>query len=108
MAVIVSNSVDEIIFRDTSFSRDTTAAPTLSVLFGEWDQNGKSVSGILFETAGDTFPLLTGSDARKLAKWLNDTADALEGVAPHKKTRGRNYYEQDDDPAADYGLRYKK
>lgn len=108
MAVIVSNSADEIIFRDTSLSKDPAAAPTLSVLLGEWDQNGKSAAGILFETAGDTFPLLTGSDARKLAKWLNEVADGLEGVASNKKPRNRNYYEQDDDPAADYGLRGKK
>jgi len=107
VAVIVSNSADEIVFRDTSFSKDPTIAPTLSVAVGEWGSSDAAETGILFEMTGDAFPLLTGSDARKLAKWLSDAADNLEGVKPQKKTRGC-YYEQDEDPAEQYGLRYKK
>jgi len=72
--------------------------PTLNVQAGEWSANSSSMSGIVFDVFGEQAPLLTSSDARKLAKWLTRAADSLEGVKNSgKKNKPRRHYNEADD-----------
>jgi hypothetical protein len=99
VATVVTNTSDEIIFRNTALTADIQSAPTLQILAGDWDNKGSLEAGIVFETQGNEFPMLTATDARKLAKWLNRAADLLEDVKTKKKKPAqRNYdYSADDD-----------
>lgn len=105
MATVVTNTSDEIIFRNAGINGDLKAAPTLQILAGDWDNKGSLEAGIVFETQGDEFPMLTATDARKLAKWLNRAADLLEDVkTKKKKPTQRNYDYRSDDDDDDLGV----
>lgn len=96
MATIVENHPDIIQFVN-SVATGNKDVPTLAVQSGDWQVDDHVESGIVFDAYGPQPPILTSSDARKLAKWLNRAADSLDGVKnSDKKNKHRHHYEQDD------------
>lgn len=109
MATVLRNTADEIVFCNSAADKKPADAPTLKAILGDWETGNAVEPGIVFETYGDQFPMLTAADARKLSKWLTRAADALEDVKPQKKKgSGKPHYESDDDDLSNYGLRYKE
>ena len=101
MATLVENTPNSIKFLNVE--NGTKNAPTLCIQAGDWDAGDHVESGIVFDTFGDQAPMLTASDARKLAKWLTRAADIVEGVKhSDKKNKTRHRYEDDEDDINDY------
>lgn len=90
MATLTVNNSNMIEFVNILASGEN---PTLTA---QCEQDGQQV--IAVDVFGDLAPVLTSSDARKLAKWLNRAADSLDGVKNSgKKNRSRRYYDEADD-----------
>lgn len=97
MATVVANTPDLIEFKNILAGTDPKESPTVVVQAGSWEAGGHSESGVVVDVYGAQAPLLTSSDARKLAKWLNKAADALDGPKTSKKPgRKQRHYEDDD------------
>jgi hypothetical protein len=97
VATIVVNERDTIQFVNV-VGDDKKNAPTLLIQSGDWENDGSLEPGIVFDVVGEEAPILTANDARKLAKWLNRAADALDGTKNNdKKRKTRGHYETDDD-----------
>lgn len=98
MATLVENTPTSIRFVNTE-SGSTKDAPSLLVEAGDWDAGDHVESGVVFDISGRQTPMLTPTDARKLAKWLTRAADIVEGVKhSDKKNKPRHtHYEEDDD-----------
>lgn len=99
MATVVVNKPDLIEFKNLD---QTTASdsPTLTVTAGIWqtDDSAAGDTGVVFDVSGNSLPLLTTADARKLARWLTKAADDLEGVKQDKKkNKPRRHWVDDDD-----------
>lgn len=95
MATIVKNTPDHIEFKNITPS---DSSPTLSVQAGDWETSAGGETGVVFDVFGDQPPLLSPNEARKLAKWLERAATALDGKKPDKKHKHhRSGYEDDDD-----------
>ena len=102
MATLVENRPDIVTYINVSESGSKNA-PTLTIQAGDWDVGDHVEAGIVFDTSGEQAPILTPTDARKLAKWLTRAADLLDGVkTPDKKNKHRHHYEQDDDDINNY------
>ncbi len=97
MATVVVNRPDLIEFKNAGTAGE---APTLNVQSGAWEIGDHSENGIVFDVFGDQAPILTASDARKLAKWLQRAADELEGT---KKSNKKPRYHVEDDDEDTYG-----
>ena len=96
MATLIVNNSTTIEFANL-LSRNNDS-PTLNVQCGSWEFESAPVAGVVFDVLGDHTPILTAQDARKLAKWLNRAADALDGVKQFgKKGKSRRHYEEADD-----------
>ncbi len=96
MATVVVNTPDHIEFRNVTASKTPADAPTLSLQAGDWDSGTHTETGIVVDVYGAQLPLLSPTDARKLAKWLVRAADDIEGVKSDKKRKTKNHYEVDD------------
>lgn len=74
--------------------------PTLLAEMGTWRAPAGDQSGVSITVYGELSPLLSVSDARKLAKWLLRAADELEGdTNKHSDRRGqkkRREFEDDE------------
>lgn len=78
-------------------------APTLIIQAGDWENGNALEAGVVFDVFGEQAPILTASDARKLAKWLARAADILDGPKnTDKKRKPKSHYESDDDEFAQY------
>ena len=100
MATLLQNDDDSISFVNFQAGEDPKSAPTLLVQAGDWDfADDGFATGFTFLVTGAVTPLLTPSDARKLAKWLARAADFLDGTKTNnaKKNRKRHYDDDDDD-----------
>lgn len=101
MANIRINTPDEIEFQNFRTDVAKDQLPYISAQLGEWEMGDKLEAGIVIDAAGTAIysPILSATDARKLAKWLNNAADTLEGLpnTTNKKHKKRTYYEEDDD-----------
>lgn len=98
MATVVVNQPDHIEFKNvTATVKTQDDSPTVSFQAGDWDAGSHTESGITVDVFGSQLPLLSPTDARKLAKWLNRAADELEGVKADKKRKQRPRHEEDDD-----------
>lgn len=107
MATVVTNTAEEIIFCNSAVDKKKEDIPTLKAIAGDWETDTGLEAGVVFETYGAQFPILTAADARKLSKWLARAADLLEDVKPQKKKgNSKPRYETDDDDD-NYGLRFK-
>lgn len=107
MATVLTNTPDEIVFCNSAVDKKKDDIPTLKAIAGDWETGTSLEPGIVFETYGAQFPILTATDARKLSKWLSRAADMLEDVKPQKK-KGTNKPRYDtDDEDDNYGLRFK-
>jgi len=75
--------------------------PYISAQLGDWEIGSarELESGIVIDAAGPVEypPILSAAAARKLAKWLNNAADALDGKvsSASKKHKKRNYYQDE-------------
>lgn len=97
MATVVVNHPDHIEFKNvTATSKAQEDAPTVSFQAGEWNAGSHTESGITVDVFGSQLPLLSPTDARKLAKWLNRAADDLEGVKHAKQRKHRPRIDEDD------------
>lgn len=99
MAALTINTADVIEFRDIRQSPDPKNAPFITVQLGDWDIDKHVERGIIVDSSGpDEYPtILSGNDARKLAKWLNRAADTLDAASNTKQTKKRTHYERDDE-----------
>lgn len=98
MANIVVNSADTIQFVDGA-GKEIAETPTVVFQLGDWDAGSHVESGIMVDVSGDEAPLLSATNARKLAKWLTRAADALENVSKssQNKKRSKSEYVEDYD-----------
>ncbi len=97
MATVVVNNPDHIEFRNVNATKANDDSPTVSFQSGEWRADNYVEAGIVVDVFGSQLPLLSPTDARKLAKWLNRAADDIEGVKTDKKRKQRpDRYEDDE------------
>lgn len=95
MATLAENSPNAIRFVNNDGSEES---PTLLITAGDWQADGHVETGIVFDTFGDQAPILTPTDARKLAKWLTRAADLLDGNKQHdKKNKPKRHYDDEED-----------
>lgn len=108
MATISINTPDTLEFKNIIPGSPLSSAPFVHVQLGTWEFNDRTDTGIIIDTdsSPDAPPVLTGSDARKLAKWLLRAADELDGVdkSNNKKKKKREHYEEDDDETGGYSF----
>lgn len=97
MATVVVNNPDHIEFRNVNAAKTQEDSPAVSFQAGEWNAENHVEAGIVVDVFGSQLPLLSPTDARKLAKWLTRAADDLEGVK-HAKQRKHRPRLEDDDP----------
>ena len=98
MARIKLSTPDSIVFQDTSCAADKPdAAGELVVQLGDWDTTSGPQAGIVFDVTGLSAPLLSAYDVRKLAKWLSNSADVLEGKTDKRQKKKRRRLEEEDD-----------
>ena len=99
MATITINTDTAIEFKTICQNTPADNLPFVIVQVGNWDINGKPASGIVVDCSGpdDNPAVLTGDNARKLAKWLTRAADKLDSADTRSSKKKRTHYEQDDD-----------
>lgn len=100
MATVFVNRPDLIEFKNVDPTIAAADAPTLTVTAGIWqtDSSAAGEAGVAFDVSGNSVPLLTPADARKLARWLTRTADDLEGVKhDKKKNKQKRHWEDEND-----------
>lgn len=104
MAVTSINTPDTIEFRTSIPDAPKDPIPFVSIQLGTWELTSRTDTGIIIDSGGDTnySPVLSASDARKLAKWLNRAADELEGISVKKNNKKKHHYEEDDDETGGY------
>jgi hypothetical protein len=97
--VIVTNESDIFELKNEIVPGEGNDAPTLLLEAGKWKTERGNISGISVSVFGDVSPLISPTEARKLAKWLQRAADELEGAENHKPRAGTkpSHYEQDDE-----------
>lgn len=96
MASIVVNANDVIQFVNVG-AKPSKTDPTLLVQAGDWENGAGVEAGVAFDVSGAQIPILTASNARKLAQWLNKAADWLDGVKPAGRKHSKKHYDEDDD-----------
>lgn len=96
MATVVVNNPDHIEFRNVNAAKKQDDSPAVSFQAGEWSAENHVEAGIVVDVFGSQLPLLSPTDARKLAKWLTRAADDLEGVKHAKQRKHRPRLEADD------------
>ena len=96
MAAIRINSSDTIQFTNVR-GKENPADPTLLVQAGDWAVGDHVEAGVVFDTMGESAPLLTAANARKLSRWLLKAADWLDGIKPTKKKSFRHDRDQDEE-----------
>lgn len=101
MATVVVNKPHVIEFKNLDPSLKADEVPTFIAQAGIWQthDNAGEETGIVLDVSGNAAPLLTPTDARKLARWLTRAADELEGTRTDKKQKKsrRHWGEEDDD-----------
>lgn len=99
--VIVTNELDIFELRNDIPVPEGEEQPTLLLESGTWNTRQGTISGISVSTFGDVAPLVSPTEARKLAKWLQRAADELEGDDDRKPRPGskRSHYELDEEDA---------
>jgi hypothetical protein len=96
---IVHNELAVFELRNAVTVKNGEDPPTLMVESGTWREPQGLISGVSVSTYGDAAPILSPTEARKLAKWLNKAADELEGANNRKSKPGSkpSHYEQDEE-----------
>jgi hypothetical protein len=99
VATITINTDAAIEFKALCQNTSADASPFVIVQVGNWDIDGKQTTGIIVDCSGpdDAPAVLTGDNARKLAKWLTRAADTLDASPGRSQKKKRSHYEQDDD-----------
>jgi hypothetical protein len=103
------NTLHEIEFQNFRRNVAPNDLPYILAQLGDWDMGGTVEAGVVIDAAGphEYPPILSAADARKLAKWLNNAADALDGeLSNHKKQKKRNHnhHYDDDDEENEYSF----
>jgi hypothetical protein len=95
------NTPDEIEFQNFRQGIAAENLPYMSAQLGDWEIGDSVEAGIVIDAGSSANypPILSASDARKLAKWLNRAADALDNVdnSAKKRNKKRSHYAEDDD-----------
>jgi hypothetical protein len=99
VATITINTDAAIEFKALCQNTSADASPFVIVQVGNWDIDGKQTTGIIVDCSGpdDAPAVLTGDNARKLAKWLTRAADTLDTSSGRSQKKKRTHYEQDDE-----------
>lgn len=98
--VIVTNEVDIFELRNDVPVPEGEERPTLLLESGTWNTKQGTISGISVSTFGDVSPLVSPTEARKLAKWLQRAAEELEGDARKPRPGSkRSHYDLDEEDA---------
>lgn len=84
MAIVAINTADTIQFVNFT-AANGAIRPTLIVQSGDWENGSAVEAGVIFDVEGDQAPILNSNDVRKLSKWLQRAADALDGVKKSDK-----------------------
>ena len=102
MATVVVNKPHVIEFKNLDPNLPGKDIPTVTAQAGIWQthDNTGDETGIVLDVSGNAAPLLTPTDARKLARWLTRAADDLEGTRTEKKQKkSRRHWGEEDDEA---------
>lgn len=106
MATISINTPDAIEFRNIIPGKAINTAPFVSAQLGTWEFETHTDTGVVIDTdnSANNPPVLSASDARKLAKWLIRAADELDGSikSTKKNQKKRTHYDEDDDETGGY------
>lgn len=105
MATTVINTPDTIEFRTSKPEAPKNPVPYVTIQLGNWELGYGDDLGIVIDAGGDAAypPVLSATDARKLAKWLNKAADELEGIDGKKSHKKKHYTaEEDEDETGGY------
>lgn len=104
MAIIVVNTSDTIEFHTNIPGAPTNPVPYVLFQLGTWELPARNESGVIIDTDGDQGfpPVLSATDARKLAKWLTKAADDLEGVSSKKNKKKHHFDDDEDDETGGY------
>lgn len=70
--------------------------PTVLAEFGTWKTETGDQTGVVFEVFGERTPLLGVSEARRLAKWLMQAAERMDG-GPVERRGGQKKRRHDED-----------
>lgn len=101
MANLRINTLYEIEFQNFRPNVAPADLPYVAAQLGDWKIGDSTEAGIVVDAGGpeEYPPILSAAAARKLAKWLNNAADALDGNTnnSHKKHKKRNHYQEDDE-----------
>lgn len=100
MANLRINTLYEIEFQNFRPNVAPADLPYIAAQLGNWKMGSSAESGIIIDAGGpeEYPPILSAVAARKLAKWLNNAADALDGeTSGHKKQKKRNHYQEDEE-----------
>jgi len=101
VATLELNTADEISFRNVIMDAKVVDYPALSAQLGIWELGQQTETGIVIDAING--PVLSPNNARKLAKWLTDAADQLDGSSTSKKNKRRQHWEDDDEQADETG-----
>jgi hypothetical protein len=96
---IVTNEIDIFELRNDVLVAEGEDQPTFLAEAGTWNTKTGRVTGISVSTFGDVAPIVSPTEARKLAKWLVRAAEDLDGAGDRKARPGSkpSHYEQDDE-----------
>lgn len=101
MATVTTNTDVALEFKTFLPATPPDNLPFIIAQIGAWDISGKAETGIVIDCSGPDDPpvVLTGDNARKLAKWLTRAADKLDAAdnKQQKKKRAQPYEQDDDD-----------
>ncbi len=96
---IVTNELDIFELRNDVPAANGQDQPTILLESGTWNTKTGDVTGICVSVFGDLAPIISPTEARKVAKWLVRAAEELEGANGRKARPGSkpSHYELDDD-----------
>lgn len=99
---IVTNEIDIFELQNDVPVAKGEDQPTFLAEAGTWKTKTGQITGISVTTYGEVAPLVSPTEARKLAKWLIRAAEDLEGADSRKSRPGSkpSHYDQDDEEAA--------
>ena len=94
---IALNLVDAIVFEQTATEAEEPPRLSLELL------DAAQQNGVAFDVTGDTMPLLSAHDIKKLVKWLKTAAAVLDGESDCKKRKNKKKRTHYDDDTDEYG-----
>jgi hypothetical protein len=72
--------------------------PTLLLEVGIWNTETGNQTGVAFEVFGSRAPLASAAEVRRIAKWLMQAAEAMDGSRDnHRRGQKKRRHDEDDE-----------